>query len=320
MVRHQQKRRQIGLALGAGAARGTAHLGVLKAFDELEIPVDFVAGTSIGSLVGGVYASGQIERLEEALLGLDWKEIIFHFFEVSFPRSGLIDGKRIVEFISQFINPIDIDELTLPFHAVATEIMTGEEVVLKNGPLIECIRASIAMPGIFTPVLRDGLVLVDGGLVNPVPVSIVREMGADFVIAVDINANRVGARQRVAERINIEKECETMAFVSENSDWRDRVTAAINAQWNRIDHKLKDRLQHWTNPSGGPNIIDVIGNTIRIMETQIGETMLKITAPDIVIRPDVGHFSFMEFNRAAEGIQAGYEAAKPILEARCNEI
>lgn len=308
----KKNRKTIGLALGAGAARGTAHLGVLRAIRELEIPIDVIAGTSIGSLVGGVFASGRVDRLEEALLKMDWKEIIYHFFEVSFPRNGLVDGKRIVEFISDFVHPTDIRDLPIPFRAVATDVTNGEEIVLSEGPLIECIRASIAMPGIFTPVLRGEEVLVDGGLVNPVPVSVVREMGADFVIAVDINSGRVGAKKHQEDPPAPQlPEPES----DEDAAWRDRVSAAMNSQLERIDRSIKERMSRLRKPDGGPNIVDILGNTIRIMEAQIGDTQLKISKPDVLIRPDVGSISFMEFNRTREGIDAGYAAAYSLLEA-----
>ena len=146
--------------------------------NDANIPIDYVAGTSIGSLVGGVLAAGKVDDLRDAILGMDLKEIVYHFFEVSFPRSGLIDGKRITEFIGQFVEDRTIEDLATPYKAVATEVVTGEEVILGAGPLMEAIRASIAMPGVFTPVVKDDKVLVDGGLVNPVPADVVRAMGA----------------------------------------------------------------------------------------------------------------------------------------------
>lgn len=311
----RRKGRTVGLALGGGAARGTAHLGVLRALRDLDFPVDVVAGTSIGALVGGVYASGNIDRLEEAFLHLDWKEVLYHFLDVTFPRSGLVDGKHVVEFISEFISPVEIGDLPIPFRAVATDVMSGAEVVLSDGRLIESIRASIAMPGIFTPVEYKGRVLVDGGLVNPVPVNVVRDMGADFVIAVDINSNRVGAKASPRPRPKRDGEKDASRKDEADADWRNRITAAINARFEQIDRSIKEGINKIRKSGKQPNIFDVIGNTIRIMEAQIGETQLQLTRPDLLIRPDVGDISFMEFTRAREGIEAGYAAAYPLLEA-----
>lgn len=301
-------RKKVGLALGAGAARGCAHFGVLDALREARIPIDYVAGTSIGSLVGGVLAAGKVDDLRHALLSMDLKEIVYHFFEVSFPRSGLIDGKRITEFIGQFVEDRCIEELDLPYRAVATDVITGEEVVLDSGTMMEAIRASVAMPGVFTPVLKGDRVLVDGGLVNPVPADVVRAMGADIVIAVDINHDRVGSRKRV-----------TMADVEadvrpahSSSEWQHRLREAFRVN-RSMDMAVKAQVKKWTTSNKVPNIFDVLGNTIRIMEAQIGETMLQVAKPDVIIRPDVGYIGFMEFNKAEEAIAAGNLATREAL-------
>lgn len=300
-----KKKPRIGLALGAGAARGCAHFGVIHALREAGLEPDIIAGTSIGSLIGGVMAAGNLGRLEQAVLRMDLREIIYYFVEVSFPRSGLIDGRRVTEFISEFVEDRRIEDLAQPFRAVATEVVTGEEVVLDRGPLIEAIRASIAIPGIFTPVAKDGQVLVDGGLVNPVPVSVARAMGADYIIAVDVNHDRVGRRKRAEG----DKASMRPARKEPESDWQRSFRAAWQTQWDVLDQTLKNRIRRWMKPNDVPNIFDIIGNTVRIMEAQISTAMLRADAPDVVIRPDVGHISFMEFNRAEEAMDLGYRAA-----------
>jgi len=183
--------RKIGLALGSGSARGWAHIGVIKALTEVGVRVDYVAGTSVGAVVGAVYASGRIAALEDVVLQLDWKQIA-SFLDIVFPKSGLIDGNKIADFIRRHVEAKKIEDLPLPFCALATDLATGGEVAIQEGDIIEAVRASISVPGIFTPVRKDDMILVDGGLVNPVPVSMVREMGADFVIAVDLNHDIVG--------------------------------------------------------------------------------------------------------------------------------
>ncbi len=311
----KRKQKKVGLALGAGAARGCAHLGVLDAIQECGVPIDYVAGTSIGSLVGGVYASGKLEELRASLLQLEWKEILYYFFEMSLPRGGLIDGKRIVEFIGEYVQDSDIQDLSIPFRAVATDVISGKEVVFDRGHMMEAIRASIAMPGIFTPVLKDDQVLVDGGLVNPVPVSVVRDMGAEFVIAVDINTNRLGAAPPDPQDVIGHTE-----IIEPPQEWRDRLKAKVGKRLEKIDQKVKSQLNRWNRSGGGPNIFDVLGNTIRIMEAQISESMLYVSKPDIIIRPEVGYISFMEFNKAEQAIQAGYDAAMPELEGVLKKI
>lgn len=187
------KRPRIGLALGSGSARGLAHIGVLRALKEANIEVDLVAGTSMGAVIGAVFASDKIDGLSARLCNLDWPGIVA-LLDPVFPRSGLIDGQRVAEFVRAHVPSAHIEGLLLPFAAVATDLMTGEEVVATTGDLTEAVRASIAVPGIVTPVRSNGRILVDGGLVNPVPVSVARAMGADLVIAVDLNHDIVAGR------------------------------------------------------------------------------------------------------------------------------
>lgn len=301
--------KRVGLALGAGAARGVAHIGVLDAIAELDIPIDYLAGTSAGALVGGVYASGRLEDLRQTLLQMEWREVLYYFLDLSFSKGGLIDGKRAAEFIGEHVRDGNVDDLPIPFRAVATDILTGAEVVLDEGKLIEVIRASIAVPGIFSPVIRGTAALVDGGLVNPVPVTVARDMGSEFIIAVDVNTGRFEPKaedQQLPGRPVKRPE-------KADEEWTDRLLNAINRKWEELDQKVKAQMNRWARSDSGPNIIDVIGNAIRIMESQIAEATIQVTKPDIVIRPSVGHIHFMEFNRAEEAIEAGYRAAREAL-------
>ena len=194
----EAKRPKIGLALGGGGPRGLAHIGVLKVIEENGIPIDCVAGASMGALIGAVYAAGvETERLEEIALNMDLKQTAL-MLAPTIARSGLIEGGRVREFIKSFVGDANIEELKIPFAAVATDINTGEEMVIDRGSVAEAVRASISVPGIFTPVRLGERFLVDGGLVNPVPISVVREMGAEAVMAVNVmvsverNAQRIG--------------------------------------------------------------------------------------------------------------------------------
>ena len=180
-----------GIALGSGAARGMAHIGVLRALEDAGQKPGFVAGTSIGALVGGVYAAGKLDELTDIVLALDWKQAASFFLEASFPRSGLIEGNKVTEFLAKILGRRKIRDLPIPFRAVATEITSGREVVIDDGDLVDAIRASISVPGVFSPAERGGGLLVDGGLVDPVPVGVCRAMGAERVIAVDLNLGRV---------------------------------------------------------------------------------------------------------------------------------
>lgn len=181
------KKPRIGLVLGGGAARGWAHVGVIKALEDAGIHPDLVCGTSIGALVGAVYAAGELGRFEQWLLDMNMRNI-FSLLDVSM-KGGMLKGEKLIEYFRVHFVDRPIEQLALPYGAVATCLHSGMEVWLREGSAIEAMRASIAFPALFTPVRRDERFLVDGGLVNPVPVSLARAMGAEFVIAVDLNTD-----------------------------------------------------------------------------------------------------------------------------------
>ena len=188
------KHKRVGLALGSGGARGWAHLGVLQALREKGIEVDVVAGTSMGAVVGAFLAAGRENVLRELAQDLDWKRLRPFFWEVSLSRSGLTDGRKLLEEFRKMLGLREFRELDLPFRAVATDLHTGGEVVLSSGNLLQAVRASISIPGLFSPVLVGKRFLLDGGLVNPVPVSVARAMGAQTVVAVDVSQGIVAER------------------------------------------------------------------------------------------------------------------------------
>ena len=299
----------IGLALGSGSARGWAHMGVIKALTEACIPVDYIAGTSIGAVVGAVHASGKIGALEDVILQLDWKQI-GSFLDVVFPKSGLIDGNKISEFIRSHVETKNIEDLPLPFCAVSTDLETGSEVVIQEGDTIEAVRASISVPGIFTPVKKDDMILVDGGLVNPVPVSVVREMGADFVIAVDLNHDIVSKKginkSSVPDSATLAQDKEKEQALTK----KNRMLAKLNKRFEALDLPAFSQIRQWMSRDPLPNIFEIIMSSINIMETHITATKLKTDPPDLLIQPNLGHIRFLEFNRAHEAIAEGYGEMK----------
>jgi NTE family protein len=184
----RRKPPKIGLALGSGAARGLAHVGVLKALKEASIPVDIVAGTSMGALVGACFArEGEISAVEEIAIHTGWRDIA-HLLDPKLGslRKGLIRGQSIQELLYSIIGDVEFKDLKIPFVAVATDVNAGEEVVIREGSVIEAVRASMSIPGVFVPVTLEGRCLVDGGLTNPIPADVVRHMGAKFIIAVNV--------------------------------------------------------------------------------------------------------------------------------------
>ena len=183
----KKKSPKIGLALGGGGARGLAHLGVIQRLNELGIPIHCVAGTSIGAIIGSIFAAGTLDRAFEWCGEPDWKKLPKILFESRPSAKALVKGDGVAKLLADLIPAQRFDALSLPYAAVATDLHTGEEVVMREGDLVSAILASMAIPGVFRPVERNGHVLVDGGLVNPLPIAACRALGADRVIAVDIN-------------------------------------------------------------------------------------------------------------------------------------
>jgi NTE family protein len=304
--------RKVVLALGSGAARGWAHIGVINALSEVGIRPDCVAGTSIGALVGAAYASGKIRSLEELARGLDWRKVV-SFFDVVFPRSGLIDGRKIADSIREHVEPGNIEDLSLPFCAVSTDLVTSSEVVIQDGDVVEAVRASISVSGMFTPVKKGAMILVDGGLVNPVPVSVARRMGADYVIAVDLTHDlpRGSAKRAVPADSDGAPHGEKS---TSGSMGKGAPPAGIGERIKSIDALGLAQLRQWMARESMPNIFEVLMASTNVMEKQIAELQLRAEPPDLLIRPRLGHLRFMDFHRADEAILEGYRAAKLCLE------
>jgi NTE family protein len=300
---------KIGLVLGGGAARGWAHIGVIDALTEAGIRADLITGTSIGSLVGGVHAGGKLVSLKRAALSLDFKEVLYRFSEFSLPRSGLVDGKKVLDFIRPHLSASAIEDLPTPFACVATDILTGQSVTFRDGDLLEAIRCSISIPGLLTPVYREPHVLVDGGVTNPVPVDVARAMGADLVIAVDINHGRLDG---AVKSIPTDYARKLKGFVRRQAAKHpdpllDKLVEKVER---RLDPRRLGKLRKLVAPDPIPNLFDVLGNSIMVMESQITELHFHLHPPDVLIRPPVSGYRIMDWDKAADIIQLGYEAAR----------
>ncbi|MHB1084539.1 MAG: patatin-like phospholipase RssA [Thiobacillus sp.] len=299
----------IGLALGGGSARGWAHIGVIRALHEAGIEPDIICGTSIGALVGAAYVGDELDRLESWVSSLNLQAVV-SFLDFSL-GSGLIKGDKLMAFFRSHFVDRDISDLARPFGVVATDLRRGREVWLREGRVTDAVRASIALPGLFTPVQRDGSWLVDGGLVNPVPVSLCRAMGADLVIAVDLNADLLGRhlkpRPVKAARNQATPEADTLA---------DSVMARIQASMAQLG----------INPNHGPRppaMLDVLASSINIMQVLITRSRLAGEPADVMITPQLADLGLMEFHRARLAIDAGRRAVNdvmPQLQARINGV
>lgn len=304
----------IGLALGSGAARGWAHIGVLRELERAGVSAQIVCGTSIGALVGAAYSAGQLERMHRWVNSLDWQAVI-GLIDLRM-GGGLIEGSKLIDFFNKQFDDQGIEHLAKKFACVATDLGNGNEVWLKDGKVIEAVRASIALPGLFTPQMKDGRLLVDGGLVNPIPVSLCRSMGAQVVIAVDLNWNLVGRRSRISgDGLSTDSNAEHPPASPEATTNSSTLTASV------VEAILgRFRPSSWNPLSAGngsdlPSMLDVLTTSLNIMQLQISEGRLAHEPADLMIRPDLADIAAMDFHRGAHAIEAGAQAARDMMPA-----
>lgn len=277
---------RIGLALGGGAARGWAHIGVIRALDEAGIHPDVVSGCSIGAVVGGCYAAGRLDALAEFALSLTRRRVL-GLLDPRLSGAGLIGGDRLRRRLARDLGDRRIEDLPVGFAAVATELGTGREVWLSRGPLIEALRASYALPGLFAPVPLDGRLLMDGTLVNPVPVTLARAMGADLIIGVNLSCDP-RLRGGVIE-----------------PGTADPVEAG--ARRRGVLAGLRGRA------ASSPGMGRVMFEAFNITQDRISRARLERDPPDLSIGPELAALGQFAFHRAAEGIAAGHAAARAAL-------
>ncbi|MDD3519544.1 MAG: patatin-like phospholipase RssA [Chromatiales bacterium] len=285
----------IGLALGSGSARGWAHIGVIRALEQQGIVPDVVSGTSIGALVGAALATGHLKALEQWVRGLKWQDVVA-LMDFRLTGGGLIGGERLMGFLREGISEKRIEDCRKPFGAAATNLSTGNEVWLRHGPILDAVRASIALPGLFTPVQQEGRLLVDGGLVNPVPVSLCRAMGADVVIAVDLNTD-------IMTRHSMPKPGEAhgrQRKEAEDEGLVDRLSGLLDRLW-PSDEAGEDAL---------PSIVEVMARTVNIMSVRISRSRMAGDPPDVLITPRLARIGLLEFHRATEAIEEGRAATE----------
>jgi NTE family protein len=294
----------IGLALGSGAARGWAHLGVLQELAREGITPQIITGCSIGAFVGAAAASGDLDKLVRWAETLKWQDVV-SLLDVSL-RGGLIKGQKLIDFFARNFVDRDFSELDQRFACVATELSTGREIWLHEGSVSAAVRASIALPGLMTPVLHEGRMLVDGGLVNPVPVSLCRAMGADMVIAVDLGSDMVGRafRRSAVEPAPVE---ETEA------GWTERILARFGFAGADGGTASPPAVEAGDNL---PSLVSVISSSINIMQVRIARSRLAGEPADLLISPRVSQLGLMDYHRADEAIAEGAAAVvrvRPLL-------
>lgn len=311
--------KKIGLALGSGSARGLAHIGVIKVLEENHIPISMIAGTSMGSLIGALYASGLTgTELEEIACNTNLKTTSRLFMPTPSVQ-GLIDGNRINDFLVSLMGNRSFSSLKMPFAAVAADIERAEEVVMTDGLLVKAIRASISIPGIFTPAMLKGRSLVDGGLMNPVPVDVVKNLGADYIIAVDVTRPvKTGSVGLTEDLTDIsEKDSQTVSSKKFNDNLAAFVNMTIN--WDQLKNRVNEFTQEfWDSKIRDPvrlNVFKILMSSWNIVENQITELQLARHKPDLHIKPGLDNAGLFDFHKAEEIIKSGEIATRKKLEA-----
>ena len=306
----QAKKTVVALVLGGGAARGWAHIGVIHELADMGIEPDMVVGTSVGAIVGGAYASGNLPQFEEWISGLGRVDII-RLLDAKMTGGGFLQGNSLMAAIKKRIGDPRIEDLDIPFACVATELGTGREVWLREGSLLDACRASIALPGMFAPSrIKEDKLLLDGGLVNPVPVSLARAMGGDAVIAVNLNGDLIGRHFFIhgGEEIS-DEECERELSEIEEKDtiiakWAAKMKTGFGVRLDSYISSLRKK------ESPDPGLFDVIAGSVDIMQDRITRSRMAGEPPDIHITPLLSHVGLMEFDRAEECIREGREATR----------
>ena len=308
---------RIGLALGGGAARGWAHIGVIRALREAGIQPDLVAGTSVGAIVGAMLCSDHLDAFEHWVRDLGRRDVVA-YMDFALGNGGFIQGRRLLGHFHETFGDLRFESLRTPLGVVATDLYSGQERWLRDGDVAMAVRASMALPGVFTPVQVHGEWLVDGGLVNPVPISLCHAMGADRVIAVNLSGGLLGRRiQPPVPDVGT-----SMAAAEPRSD---APPADGPMGWlQRLSHGFRDsaealqaQFQRGTRETS-PGVFDVIATSVNVMQVRITRSRMAGDPPDLLITPRLAHIGLLELYRGDEAIAEGYEAVQrmqPAIEA-----
>lgn len=320
---------KIGLALGSGAARGWAHIGIIQELEKLGINIDVVAGCSIGAYVGAAYTSGKLEPLAEWASSLtDWQ--VLGLMGLGLKKGGLASGQKVFQALDDNFSADKFEELDKPFAVVATDLYSGKEVAFRKGSISQAVRASCAIPALFPPQAHEGRWLVDGAVVNPVPVNLCRQLGADFVIAVNLSADFRPQVSSENEREHARNEQKTNAFFSKSQElmqsWfkgadkkeespesieleEDTDTSAEVLEVETETPAVEQEIEHLPS-SPAPSVIGVMSSSLEILQARVTRSRLAGDPPDILIEPQLRDFGSMEYYRATELIEEGRQSVE----------
>jgi len=279
---------KIGLALGSGAAKGWAHIGVINALERAGIRIDVVAGCSVGALVGAAYATQRLPLMERWVRSFSYWQVI-RLMDFSWQRGGLLRGERVFSHVRELIGENNIEQCGLPFGAVATNLSTGRELWLTEGDLHQAVRASCSMPGLLAPVSWNGYWLVDGAVVNPVPISLTRALGADIVIAVDLQHD---AHLMQQDLLSVTPESADEQPLPQPDSWSGRLRQRISGlKLRRVNHT--------------PGAMEIMSTSIQVLENRLKRNRMAGDPPDVLLQPFCPQISTLDFHRAEEAIEAG---------------
>lgn len=307
------RNRKIGVALGSGGSKGLAHISILEFLKTEGIPINMISGSSIGAVIGALFSIGSLEDYRDDILRMDWKELI-RLVDPVLPRSGLIEGKKIRAFLTRYIpENAKIGDLPIPLSVVSTDYYTGKPVVFTNGNLLDALRASIAIPGVFTPVKFGTSLLIDGGVSNPLPVDVLERMGAGHTIAVNLHPSLPRRRfvSSVKKEMEKAKEADAKELLVQNQGDHNSGELKISIrQLTKFLEKRKKKKER--DEKQEPNIFDIIAQSVDIMEYMNTLMILKVYKPDVVIEPDLIGMPTLDFTNAARALAEGREACRKV--------
>jgi NTE family protein len=293
---------KVGLVLGSGSSRGWAHIGAIEALQDANIPIHFVAGCSVGAFVGAIFASGGLEQLKKYVIEMDG-ESMFSFSDLTLIRPGLLDGdKKLRELFCMHTDKKDFDELEIPLKVVAADMHSGDQVVLDSGDLLKALRASMSYPGLFAPVYHKNRWLIDGGVVDPVPVGVARAMGADIVIAVNLDSELVSRKRH--GKIQAVPEMKPPPV-------RNEFLKNLAARYEAVEKTIRKRLElQKKNKPSPPGTRQVINSAIQLMQDRITRVNFAVSPPDILITPRLGDLKMLDYDQVEHAIEEGYIATR----------
>lgn len=303
----------VGIALGGGSAKGLAHIGVLKALEVAGIKVGYIAGTSMGALIGAAYAAGiSVVEMEHILEELNARKLI-QLFKPTISRYSIISDSAIMEFFESLFGDINIEDLSIPFCAVAADFKTGKRIMFSSGRLVDAVRASISIPMVFRQVSNNGRILVDGGLVDPVPVAVVKDMGAHYIIAVPVMSLRHKAKEEPRKTSDV-KQNNVKSGISRylnTTPFTDRFSQFLE-KYKILEDSIRtgDQEASDTNHLG---FFNALMQSINVSSCEITRLQLELNPPDLIIRPKVEWLRMWDYHKASEAIHEGVEATKIAL-------